>query len=131
MKANLQVERIGGDYVGFDPLAHGERRKLEAIVAYKLRGTKTTHRDWVAEIKGKDSRYGYERVFVNGIADYTYANGKGTRGVYINYVLDDGRIYEVSEPITWKETDRYFCKVVSGEIIKITEREVEKWLRKH
>jgi len=89
------------------------------------------HRDWVARIVGLDPQYGFQREFVQGKKDYAHSNSKGTRGVYINYILDEGFIYEVSAPQSWKRTDRYFCRVVSGEITKISKEDVEEWLNSH
>lgn len=97
---------------------HGSVYKL-----YRL-GIVPGRRAWVAEICGISKRYGFERVFIRPLMDYSEANGKGTRGVYASYILDEGMIYEVSSPVNWETTDRYFCRVVAGEIERIALEEV-------
>ncbi len=86
-------------------------------------------RAWVAEITGFSPRYGYERVFVQRKTDYTHANSKATRGVIAIFVLKENRIYEVSDPRSWKRTERYFCRVEDGEIVRMSKEEVDEWLR--
>lgn len=90
---------------------------------------KTTKRYWVAEIMGSSPKYKYERKFVRCKKDYSEANSVGSRGVYAYYILDEGRIYEVSSPESWGKTDRYFCTVRNTELFKMSEEEVESWLK--
>lgn len=92
-------------------------------------GRHLSPRQWVAEINGKDDTYKYKRQFLRGKKDYRYANSRGTRGVYAYYILDEGKLYEVSDPKTWRHSDRYFCTVKDGQIVKLTEQEVEEWLK--
>lgn len=81
---------------------------------------------WIAEIKGFGIRYRFDRVFVNGNVDYSKSNSKGTRGIFIWYVLESGHIYEVKESLSWSRIEQYFCHVSDdGETIKIPEKEVE------
>lgn len=89
-------------------------------------------RAWVAEIVGTDTRYKFARRFVKPNAvDYKQANSVGSRGVYRFYWLRPGKVYEVSSPISWKSTDRYYCYIVDGKIVKIEEREVFGWLKNY
>lgn len=81
---------------------------------------------WIAEIKGFGIKYRFDREFVQGNTDYSKSNSKGTRGVFIWYVLESGHIYEVKEPLSWSRIEQYFCRVSDeGEIVKISEKEVE------
>jgi hypothetical protein len=85
-------------------------------------------RQWVAEIVGTDTRYKWRRHFLRGYKDYALANGIGSRGVYVFYILESGHIYEVKDPQSWKHCDRYFCRVTDdGDIEKIAEKEVREW----
>jgi len=79
---------------------------------------------WVAEILGADTRWGMRRSFLHGKTDYSLANSKLSRGVYMEYLLKHGRAYEVSEPTSWGCVERYFCTANSaGDVVKITKQE--------
>ncbi len=85
---------------------------------------------WVAEIRGTHPKYKYDRAFLRCKKDYRNANSVGSRGVYAHYILEEDKIYEVSEPRSWKRIDRYFCSVTpQGDIERMTEEEVQAWLR--
>lgn len=71
-------------------------------------------RNWVAEIIGPSQKYGLERSFIKGKIDLSKANSKETRGVCFNYILESGKIYEVSKPTSWRSTDRFFATVDAG-----------------
>jgi hypothetical protein len=79
---------------------------------------------WVAEIIGLDKKYKYERRFLQFNKDYSQANSVGSRGVQAVYMLEDGKIYDVK---AWKE--RYFCTIRDWEICRISEYEVNEWLK--
>lgn len=79
---------------------------------------------WVARILGRDSTYGLKREFVAGKKDYSAANADGSKGVFAYYALRDG-VYEVNEPISRKESLRYFLRVTSGAAEEITKEEAE------
>jgi len=82
---------------------------------------------WVAEITGFDPKYKYARSFLKFKKDYSRANSKGSRGVFAEYILQSGRIYDIKD-----NRGRYFCKVnETGDIIKISESEVTEWLKNH
>jgi len=74
-----------------------------------------------------------EPMLEHGRWDYSQANGKGSRGVYIHYILESGRLYQVAAPTSWKSTDHYYCTVSEdGDIVRITKEEAQEWLaRKH
>ena len=48
-------------------------------------------RPWVAYIRGRDPKYGLDRVFEKpNMVDYSRANRPRTRGVYFIYELPNG-----------------------------------------
>lgn len=65
---------------------------------------------------------------LRGHRDYSRANSIGSRGIYQTYVLREGEYYEVSEPVSWRRTDHYFCTVEAGEVVKMSEDEARQWL---
>ncbi len=86
-----------------------------------------SNRPWVARITGTDATYGLAREFVHGQIDYSRANSKGSRGVYLYFPLKDG-VYEVKKHLTWKKDRRYFLRVEAMQMIEIEREEVEAWL---
>lgn len=85
---------------------------------------------WAAEITGTDPKYKYARCFLKPKKDYSRANSKGSRGVYAEYVLESGRIYEFKEQVSNKRVIRYFCTVDDeGNVKDILESEVKEWLK--
>lgn len=84
----------------------------------------------MAEITGTDHKYGFDREFLRGRKDYSKANSIGSRGVYLWYILESGRYYEVKERTSWSGSDRYFVKVtMGGDIERVSKSEVEHWLK--
>lgn len=55
--------------------------------------------------------------------DYSEANSVGSRGVYKYYWLEDGKIYQVNSPQSWKRDDNYYCFISNGEIKELTYEE--------
>lgn len=77
---------------------------------------------WVAEITGPDERYRLSRVFLRAKIDYSKSNSRGSRGIFAEYILSPGKIYEVKSQETWGRSRRYFCTVGDdGDIIEIDE----------
>jgi predicted transcriptional regulator len=75
---------------------------------------------WVAEITGFSKKYKFERRFLKYNKDFSKSNSKGSRGVYAEYILESGAIYQVKDD-KW----RYFCTVdESGNINRLAEEEV-------
>lgn len=132
MKASLRVEAIGDDLVGEMRIT---RIKLRGMVGAALAHQvidRIPQRAWCAEIVGRDPRYGLDRRFLRGKKDYRFANSTGSRGVYLYFILESGRIYEVSSPQSWHRDDRYFCHVTdAGDIERITREDVDAWLLKN
>ncbi|MCL2310943.1 MAG: hypothetical protein FWC41_00430 [Firmicutes bacterium] len=128
MKANLKIERIGGEYSGMGTFT-AVCKLIEKESGHSLLKGIPKYRDWVAKITGQCPKYKYSREFLKGKVDYTKSNSVGTRGIFVNYILEEEYIYEVSAPASWKRTERYFCKVINEDIIKIDSKEVEEWLK--
>jgi hypothetical protein len=98
MFVSLSLEKIGNQKLGFQPA-------------------------WVDLVKGIYSK-GLTKERLAGYTDYSNANSVGSRGVFINYLLQEGNIYHVSQPRNWKHHDIYFCIVRDGEIIKLEFKKV-------
>lgn len=78
-------------------------------------------RTWVAEVVGITAAGRIERKFVDGLKDYSDANGVGSRGVYKYYVLREGPLYEiVDRPGYGKPQRRRYCYVICGKIVSIS-----------
>lgn len=129
MKAILKLEAIGDDA---DSLVKLRAMGIDTALGYGVsraitrRGPK---RYWAAEITGFDTRFGYQRRFLYGKKDYMHANSMGSRGVYVYYTLESGAVYEVLEPLSWRKSDRYFCRVTdNGKIERILKEDVDTWL---
>lgn|SRR5574340_1041216 len=84
---------------------------------------------WVAEITGKDDHYGLARDFLQANWDYSDAHAKGNRGVYLWFILESNKLYEVYRKVSWKNSERYFCAVSEdGRIYRLDDEEVSEWL---
>ena len=104
MFTSLKLERIGNDRLGHQPA-------------------------WVKRVIGIAPRKLIEE-YIEGYTDYSQANSVGSRGGFINYLLQEGDIYHVSSPRNFKHRDTYFCRVEVGEIINMEFDEVIKTLIK-
>lgn len=117
MKASLELEAIGQNYIR-------DIRDLDGFI-----GTATgqpidrmPYRQGVWDVTEIDHEY------VSGKWDYSQANSKGSRGVYVHYVLETGRLYQVAEPVSWRNSDHYFCIVSDeGDIVKLTQEYAQEW----
>lgn len=126
MRAVLNLELFGEDtrqlwkiYKGVFEVSGGDFGK-----AYfdKYIGPAPPRSSWVAEISGPDAKYGLKREFVKSKLDYSHANSKGSRGIFAEFLLDEGKIYEVKARTSWGRSDRYFCIVTeNGDIKEIDE----------
>lgn len=63
-------------------------------------------------------------------ADYTHANARGTRGVWLYWVLECGPLYWTRYRTTWTDDwrERYLTLDARGRITDITEEEARQWL---
>lgn len=87
-------------------------------------------RNWAAQIFGSDGRGGWVRSFLTGTRDYSRANSKGSRGIMVSYLLEQGPIYEIRAPLTWSSSDRYFARVMDNVLTRMTDVEVTECLEK-
>jgi len=128
MYASLRLEVI-------DDNVRGRIRLFQAMCREAKLGVIATafnpppNRPWVARITGLDEKYGLKREFESGRMDYREANSVGSRGVYINYMLDDAYIYDVSERVSRRSRDRRFCRFEMGREIRMTKEDVTEWLK--
>lgn len=129
MKATLKLEVIGDN-------THQHLKLWTSVINEALPGVGSALLGncppscWVAEITGTDHKYGFDREFLRGRKDYSKANSIGSRGVYLWYILESGRYYEVKERTSWSGSDRYFVKVtMGGDIERVSKSEVEHWLK--
>ncbi|OPY47875.1 MAG: hypothetical protein A4E42_00229 [Methanoregulaceae archaeon PtaU1.Bin222] len=119
MKATLGIEAIGGIP------QHFPKTGIEIIDTTFDPGPP---RFWVARITGYYGTENFKREFLYGKRDYSKSNSKGTRGIFVWYVLESGGYYEVSSPHSWHSIERYFCKVSEdGEIVRVDRNEVDVW----
>lgn len=131
MKAVLEIELIGENIIKEMKGWSNFCDNINSGLGKKLIG-ETPSSGWVSEITGFGTKYKYERQFLKPKKDYSRANSAGSRGVYAEYILDEGKIYDVLAPINWKHKERYFCKVEDWKIVRIDEEEVirclnERW----
>ncbi len=110
---------------------HGMSAEMLAFVPMFNDGKGLPNRYWVAEITGLSKKYKYERNFLSCKKDYTKANSTGTRGIYAYYTLEENKLYEVKDPKSWGRTERYFCIIQDGELVKLEQEEVDalSWLK--
>lgn len=114
MKATLSLEYIGGNTWDvlrrFEPGSDWPGPFVKKAVAQKQDGTPF-----------------FEVIY--GKRDYSKANSKGSRGVYVWYILESGWLYYVKEPRSWKSVDFYWCAVTeNGDVYKMSESEAQEWL---
>jgi len=127
MKAQMKIEAIGDDV---DQML----RLWTNILNEGLPGLgdmtlgKPLHTYWVAQITGDDSKYKYARRFLRGKKDYTHANRKGSRGVFVYYLLESGYVYDVKK----SSKRRFFCIVDDqGDIVEVDKDFVDQWIKDH
>jgi hypothetical protein len=85
---------------------------------------------WVAEITGFDPKFKYARKFLRYKKEYSRSNSAGSRGVYAEFTLESGKMYEIKHRVSWNKSERYFAKVTDdGDIVEIDEAEVIAWLK--
>lgn len=104
MFTSLKIEKIGNPHLGFQPA-------------------------WVRIVKDIAPHRLIEET-LDGTFDYSEANSVGSRGVFIYYILQEGYIYHVSQPLNFKRHTTYFCRVENGETVKMDFNDVIKALVK-
>lgn len=81
-------------------------------------------RDSVEMIFGRDCRGRFIGAYLGGLRDYCQANSVGSRGIKVTYNLEEGPIYRVKAPRSWKETEVYFVRIADGQRIRMSTEEV-------
>ena len=127
MKAQIKIEAIGDDVDQtlrfFTGLTNGLVPGLGDVTFGKPIKTY-----WVAQITGVDLKYKYARTFIRGKKDYTHANRKGSRGVFVYFLLESGNVYEAKK----SSKRRFFCIVDNeGDIIEVDKEYVDQWINDH
>jgi hypothetical protein len=129
VKATLELEYIGADSADwlnamcrqFDQL--GGKGFGERFIGRASPGP------WVAEIIGKYPSGKLQRNFVRSNRDYSRSNSTGSRGVYLWFVIESEKLYEVHKRVSRKNTHNYFCAVTAaGDIYTLTDQEATEWL---
>lgn len=82
-------------------------------------------RPWVAEIRGHDEKYEYERRFLRPNRDWSGSGKKGRGPVLLWYTLKDGRIYEAHRHIKGAKTERVFLATRNGAVTEIKKNDIE------
>lgn len=68
------------------------------------------------------------RLVVHGKRDYSRANSRGSRGVYVHYLLDQDTLYWVRARTSWRASEEYFAAVTpTGDIYRLTTEEAREW----
>lgn len=98
--------------------------RLEVMSRVFGLGSVERNYSWVAKINGIDEKFGFKREFLRPKTDYTLSNSKGSRGIYLNFFLEYGNIYDVSCRESWKSVDRYFLEITKDGEKKRIEKEV-------
>lgn len=130
MKATLKVEAIGDNTFQYMRLWTGILNDGAPGLGDMLGAPKPDY--WVAMIVGTDPKFGYSRQFLKAKKDYKKSNNKGSRGIFLWFILESGYVYEVSAPKNWKRKERYFCTVTDdGEIQKVDKEFVNQWIKDH
>lgn len=113
MKHSLSLEYIGYNYDKQLSLRTNSLGPLSPALVRAIIG-KVPSRLYVAEIKGRDPRFFFKRFFLKGRKDFIDANSVCSRGVKVYFTLDEGKVYEIKEPISWKRNEVYYLKWEAG-----------------
>lgn len=117
MKAALRLEWIGAE----------EGRRLSSTMLW---GGPPLRKPWVAELTGFYASGKPIRRFVDSHTDYRSANAKGSRGVFLTFILETDRLYHVHECISWRRSNDYLCAITEqGNIVELTNSQGVEWLK--
>lgn len=82
----------------------------------------------VAELTGLMGR-GFHRTYLTPKEDWSQANSRGTRGVWLYWTLTAGPVYEARYRTSWTTAcHRYLYVTADGDLHDATEKEVRMWL---
>ena len=122
----LRLEEIGANVrLSPDRAFHAALRPGLAALA-RLHLLLPNRRPWCARLLGLDATYVYQREFLRPRRDYTEANSKGSRGIYLYFNLYEGEVYEVHELVSWSRDRRYFASASAGKVFELDEVEVRR-----
>jgi hypothetical protein len=126
MKAQLKIEAIGDN---INQISAFFTRMTDDMVPGL--GTMTfggkPFRYWCARIVGFDPVYKYCREFIRPKKDYSQANSKGSRGVWLYFLLESGFVYEAKS-----SKRRFFCEVnTDGNVVDVSKEYVDEWISEH
>jgi hypothetical protein len=128
MKATLELEFIGANSADFINSLCGQFDLIKPGLGEAVIG-RTAPGPWVAEITGKYPSGKLKRSFVRSKRDYSRANSKGSRGVYLWFILESDKLYEVHARTSWARSTDYFCAITtSGDVYTLSDEEVSEWL---
>lgn len=98
------------------------------LVPFPLRALnyeRGSRRPWVAEVRGRDEKYEYDRKFLRPHRDWSEAGKKGKGPVLLWYTLREGRVYDVHRHVRGAKTERVFVAVRGGEAVEIDRAAVD------
>lgn len=128
MKAIIRLEMFGYDMRQWMRLQWARLDSFAPGMGKAVIG-KLPSPGWVAEITGRDATYGLARRFLRGNLDYSEANSVGSRGIFLEVVLESGHVYEIKRKDSWRSSRRYFATVTDdGTIAEMNRDEVDQWL---
>lgn len=132
MRVTLALEAIGDNVRAQGRLYEGIIDDALCIgMGRAITGGPLFQKPWVAEITGFDAKYKYSRKFLSPCVDYSQANANGSRGVIHYYHLEPGRVFDVFAMTSWRGRDRYFAATWGGVLSRISNDELDEWLRRH
>jgi hypothetical protein len=123
MKAQLALEHIGAFKYDTVRRIHAGKERITPSRMRDIAIGTFYMKPWVADITDARQELRYNK-------DVSQANGAFTRGVYLWFILESGRLYEVFEMLSWTRTSKYWCTVTeNGDIQKLSFEEKEQWLK--
>lgn len=129
MKATLSLEYIGEAHDARLALYSGIVDQVGDGLGRAVVGNARPRKPWVAEITGRDPKFGLRREFLPANWQRKRANGAHSRGVELWFLVESGHLYEVKAHVSWRSRDRYFCTVTdAGTIRRLSNEEAEQWL---
>lgn len=88
-------------------------------------GGPVERRPSVGKIVAYDLFDGWELDWVRGRIEFSQANSKGSRGVRISFVLEEGPVYRLRHFVSWKREVIEYIQWVGGERIEWTEEQAK------
>ena len=128
MLTYVRLERVGGSN---RTIHHEMIRHAAPETAHLFKFPNT--QPWIARITGLCDKYKYRREFIRARRNYHSANSAGTRGIYYEFYFEASPhdVFEVWHKPSWKRAERYFCRFVNGEPVRISEDQVCQSLNNH